>query len=481
MKVKKTGEQRTNAARHVVFLVLFLSIFAYIANPVAFQQDPSITPSTPHSNDSLNCSWIALDDAPTLLANVTWYNNSIYYSEETDINCTNATLCRTPQGITGNNIFRGNIWNCTVTIFNSTASVNKSDSINISNADPVMAVIDNVSVLEDVPYSITAQAPDVENDTLIWFSNDANFTNDLFTIDSSTGEISFTAEQSDAGNHTMDIIVIDGQGGSDAQRVIFNIIEVDDPPQFNVSLSNQSINEGESYYRIISATDEENNTFNFTLNSSSLVNLTLIWINNYTANLTFSSGDNAPGFADTGNHTVNLTVYETANTSVNTSTAFNLEINAVNHDPVLTAIPDQNATQGNTFVLNLSAIDLDALDVLTFSISTNCTPTNPWTINTSDNSNNATGFINLTLNNTHVICRWVNISVTDTKTLDWQVVFMNITNTNDPPIIYNISTYAGNTAGQNVSNLTKFYGTIFTYKVTGIQSHISIRQNDDRR
>ncbi|MFH1915840.1 MAG: hypothetical protein ABIJ21_01115 [Nanoarchaeota archaeon] len=478
MKTKKTTERRTKVARLVLFLILFLISFTYLAYPIAFQQDPDITPSSPHSNDSLNCTWIAIDDAPTLLANITWYNNSIYYSEETDINCTNATLCRTPQGITGNNVFRGNIWNCTVTIFNSTVSINKSDSINISNADPVMAVIDNVSVLEDVPYSTTAQAPDAENDTLIWFSNDANFTNDLFTIDSSTGQISFTAEQSEVGNHTMDIIVIDGQGGSDAQRVIFNIIEVDDPPQFNVSLSNQSIDEGDTYYRIISATDEENNNFNFTLNASSLVNLTLIWINNYTANLTFSSGNNAPGFADTGNHTVNLTVYETANTSVNTSTAFNLEINPVNHDPILTAIPNQNATQGNAFVLNLTATDLDPSDTLTFSISTNCTYTNPWTITTSDNSTNATGYINLTLNNTHVICRWVNISVTDTKTLDWQVVFMNITNTNDAPIIYNISTYAGNTAGQNVSNLTKYYGTIFTYKVNATDLDMLTYEND---
>jgi hypothetical protein len=457
-------------------LILFSLILLKTTSPLTFSQDPALTPDSPSSGDGLTCSWIPIDDG-NMSANVTWYNNSNLYAQENEISCTNNTLCSTPIGIPGSAIYRGNFWNCTVLLYNDTASITKSVKVNISNADPVMASIGNVSVLEDVANSTTVTATDVEGDTLTWFSNDANFSSDLFIINQDTGVISFTPTASDIGNHTMDIIVIDGNGGSDAERAVFNIISVDDRPAFTSSMSNQTINEAETYLRLITASDEEANTFNFTL-ATNLSSLILIWNSNTSANLTFDRPGNAPNYSDSGNWTVNITIYEIDNTSVNTTASFNLDVRPVNHDPILDFIPQQNATQGQNLVVNVSATDIDPGEALAFSISTNCSLNNPWTITTSVSASPALGYINLTLNNSHVACRYVNITVTDTKTIDSQIVFMNITNTNDLPVIYNISTYAGNTGGNNITNLTGYFGSLFTYGVNATDIDTLTYAND---
>jgi hypothetical protein len=449
----------------ITILLLFAVLSSFVL-PVLFSQDVAMTPAAPATNDSLNCTWMSIDDNENIIsANVTWYNGTTVYQQEHSINCTNSTTCTTPLGIPGSSVRRGEIWNCTVTIYNTSDNKTQSVKINVTNANPVMQEVSNVTVFEDVPYSTTITAVDPDEDTLSWFSNDNNYSNDLFSIGSSTGLISFTPTTYSVGNHTMDIVVIDGYGGSDAARVTYWVKEVNDPPAFTTALNNQTLTEGVAYSLTITATDEENATFNFSLRSPTLTNLTLVWVSNSTVTLTFNNTDAAPAFTDAGNHTVNITVYELANTSVNTSRQFNLDIRQINHDPVLDNISNQTGTQGLPFVLDVNASDIDVHDNLTFSVTTNCSLPNPWSITTSNNSFNATGYINLTLNNSHVVCRFITITVTDSKTTDSQVVFVNVTNTNDRPIINNISQYATNTAGQNITNQTIWYGVVFRYRI----------------
>ena len=450
-------------------MIVLAILSAILVSSVTFSQSPVIAPASPSSNQSLNCSWTAEENLTTYLVNVSWLVNSNLFKTEEQINCTSGTECKTPAGIPGGFINRSDIWNCTVEIYNGTSGTNLSVIVNISNADPIIAALGNVTVYEDQAYVTTMQAADAENDSIRWLSVDNNFSEELFTIGLNTGLISFTPTASDVGNHTMDIIALDNNQGSDTVISVFEVQSVNDTPTFAASLVNQTATEDVPFEYVITGADEENHTINFTFSiSPALVNFTLLWLTNTTANLTFNHTNGAPIFSEEGNYTVNVTIYEVNDPQSNVSSLFNLEIVTINHAPILATIEDRNATQNQStnFTLEVNNTDLDSEDTVTYSISSNCTIINsPWEITISNGSSNGTAYINQTLNNSHVICRYVNISVSDGSEEDSQIVFINITNTNDAPVISNESTYGDNNGGNNITNLSGYKGVTLYYWV----------------
>jgi hypothetical protein len=139
---------------------------------------------------------------------------------------------------------------------------------------------------------------------------------------------------------------------------------------------------------------------------------------------------------------------------------------------VLDYIPTQNGTQGQPFLFYVYANDSDAADTLNFniSLSQSCSVSSPWTITTvNDSYNNATGLINVSiLTNNHVICRNVRITVFevgDAGAGDYQDVFLNISNTNDPPNVEVLSSYSNNTGGNNISSQVAYAESPYIYQV----------------
>ncbi|HJX05900.1 MAG TPA: Ig-like domain-containing protein, partial [Candidatus Nanoarchaeia archaeon] len=126
--------------------------------------------------------------------------------------------------------------------------------------------------------------------------------------------------------------------------------------------------------------------------------------------------------------------------------------------------------QGQPFLFYVYADDNDANDTLNFTITSLTCSSNPWSISTVNNSHNATGLVNITtLTNDHVICSGassVRITVIDDNGAeDYQDVFLNISNTNDPPNIEVLSSYSNNTGGNNITNLVAYADSIFIYIV----------------
>ena len=84
----------------------------------------------------------------------------------------------------------------------------------------------------------------------------------LFDINSLTGEISFTPNNDNVGRHLVNISVEDKDGAVDYVSVIFNIINVNDPPKIkttNIPDSEDAVDikAGESYNLTITAYDED--------------------------------------------------------------------------------------------------------------------------------------------------------------------------------------------------------------------------------
>jgi hypothetical protein len=457
-------------------LLLFAVLLLLPAVHALTITDIAISPANATTTATLSC-YVTVEGEGTLSAAITWYRNGVAHGTDNEtISLTNSTQGST--SVLGNieaaDTTKGQVWHCQATASNTTdTAAANSSTVTIRNTPPV--VVSPVSVqnaTEDSTFNQIASTTDSDGDTILtYISSDLNASSyggsSLFTI-ATNGTISFTPTQELVGNHTMAILAYDGEefGGV---NVLYHIIEINDEPVFSTSVSAQNTTVGSPWSLLLTGVDEENDALNFSFTSNN-TNLTLTSLSSTSANLSFATGNSSS--ADIGVWTVTVTVYETANTSSNTSITFLLTVEQPNRAPVLTAIANQTGTQGDVFTVIVNATDEDVGDQLLFSISSTC-GVNPWSISTLDNMSAAAGgMVNLTLNNSHVLCPSVTVMVYDyldgiaRGTNDTQIVYFNITNTNDAPTVQNTSLNGSNTRNQyNLSNLSAAVSTAFFYAV----------------
>jgi hypothetical protein len=460
------------------YLPFLLVLLAILPLSLAVTIDSvTVTPTNATTSATLSCA-ITATGTGTLTANVTWFrNNASHASDNETVNLLTGTEGST--SVTGNveaaDTTKGEYWHCQATVSNTTTTTaSNSSAVLIRNSPPTVTFpVTTQTVNEDVLYTQTATAVDADGDTILaWISSDLNASNysgnELFDI-TNAGLISFTPAQTDVGNHTVALLAYDGQefGG---QNVLFTVTAVNDAPTFTATLANQTATATLNFSYSIAALDEENNALNFSIQTNAS-NLIINQTSGTQATIRFVTA--APTTSDIGLFEVNVTVYENATQTSNTTARFYINVSALNNLPELALIANQTGQQGNNFLLTINATDNDTADILSFSVTSACSLANPWTITTANNSSsNGVGIINLTLNNSHVVCPSVIISVYDYKNgvatgaLDSQSVYLNITNLNDAPIIYNESYNASHTRTQfNISNLTAGTGANFFYGV----------------
>ncbi len=449
---------RTNSVP-VFFVVLFLTAMIVIFSIEASISNHQITPSNATTEDNLICSWTPSSD--TTQQNVTWYNGSVQYS-----NVSNIPFSENQTQLAADIAKEDETWTCSVRLKNATGTYEYNTSITIDNAYPSPPNATNETLYEDQTVTIPISATDPDDDVLSYYQLNSSF---YCSIAETTGISTCTPNASHAGNTNVTYYVRDEEPTLVGTDVTYTVILVNDPPVFN--LSDQNATEGTAFNYSFTASDEEENyPLSFALQSN-LSTLIITNISNVSSYITFDRASHAPIFGETGtwNVTVNVTdtgPYNSTPYDNNRSTqSFLLVVSAVNHAPnITTNLSGHQGTQGSLFTLYVNASDVESNDSLTFNVDSNCSLTNPWNITTINSSNNGTGRINQTLNNTHVVCRWINISVTDSKEYDWEMVFINITNTNDAPTLHEISDYSGND-GRNMSNLSAVKGREFNYHV----------------
>ena len=448
----------------LILIILVLSLI-HLTGSVSFLNNPSINPTEPDTTHNLICSWNASTD--TTQENVTWHNDGVSFKNETNPS-------ESQSVISSDDTSRGETWNCTVTLSNATNTTTQIVNVTIKNAPPITPVMTNSSgqdvgnstnVTEDQANVFNLSATDPDGDTVTYgyydsLPNGASF-------NSNTGVFSWTPDY-DNSDVNITFYAKDNQTpfANTNKFVMFTVQYVNDIPEFSPALTNQTINESEVFNYYIYGTDEENNTpFNFSINVTPSLDLIVNITSNTSAVIMFE-GNRTATYAESGNYTINVTLYD--NQSANTTSSFILTILQVNLPPVLELVPNQTGTQGLNVSFNVSANDPDVNDTLNFSIvPTVCSITNPWNISTINNSHNATGLVNISnLTNNHVICRYVKITVIDgAGAEDSQDVFLNVSNTNDPPNIEVLSSYSNHTDGNNITNLTAYAESPFVYLV----------------
>ncbi|OYT27607.1 MAG: hypothetical protein B6U97_01055 [Candidatus Altiarchaeales archaeon ex4484_96] len=173
---------------------------------------PSITPSTVYTNTSIvYCNATVADvDSSSLNVTFTFYNGSnvlktwtrtgVASGSTLDINVTNYTLW-----------VKGNTLRCTVSVTdNHSESSNGSTTKTVGNLAPQITIEQTtVSKNNSQTYTYDYNATDLDVDdgvdTLTWSDNTT-----LFDINSSTGEITDTPAESEAGTYYIRVSVSDG-------------------------------------------------------------------------------------------------------------------------------------------------------------------------------------------------------------------------------------------------------------------------------
>ncbi len=104
---------------------------------------------------------------------------------------------------------------------NDPPSIYQSDILNLSDGL-------SLSVGESYYYKFNAFDEDV-GETLTFIDN-----TDLFDINPTSGEISFTAKREDVGMHSVKITVTDGEGDTDYMIVMFVVVEDEEDEGFDI-------------------------------------------------------------------------------------------------------------------------------------------------------------------------------------------------------------------------------------------------------
>ncbi|MEK6927541.1 MAG: hypothetical protein AABX11_03850 [Nanoarchaeota archaeon] len=221
-----------------------------------------------------------------------------------------------------------------------------------------------------------------EDEDILTFSYVLNNSFPSFNLNSSTGIINFTGNDSDVGQHLVNITVNDGY--------LSNVTE------FNFTILNLNDNltiESFSDYGFLNSTTNSNTTedtlTNITLwiydndilipsgqkafyNESFMINVTIEGANtslfssfSKTSAFPDSSYPNkteyianfTPGKADVGNYNITINVTDASNYS--SVLRFNMTVLELSHNPTLTAVSNQTASILQTFNYNFSASDVE--------------------------------------------------------------------------------------------------------------------------
>lgn len=452
--------------RFLIALTLAAAILIPLLTGLGMDSGPSIDSKTT-TEDKLECSWTGSSD--TTEQNVTWYNGSTIYNEPTAVSFSDNKSSIPPYTAR-----KGENWTCEVTLSNGTTVQAYNDSIIIKNALPTAPNATDETLYEDQAKEIKVESTDADNDT-IRYSKLYPSEPEYCEIGEYTGIITCNPTESDIGLSNATWLASDGDQDYIAKaNVTYTVAEVNDPP--TASVEDQTIYEGDPFRYNITVTDEEDDfPIDFTVESD-LTSIDITRMSDRKAQVLINhSGSDIATFNDVGTWQIRVNLTDNGSTSStpydnpNASVTFNLTVISTNHDPNITtdfSTYDISGTQGEELVFEVNATDIDVTDSLNFGITSNCSLPNPWSITTTNSSpDNASGEVNETLTNSHVACRWVNITVSDTEETTSEMVFLNLTNTNDDPTIHELSFDPSNNGGENMSNLSAVKGMEFWYRV----------------
>jgi hypothetical protein len=272
--------------------------------------------------------------------------------------------------------------------------------------------------------------------------NTFNFTDNssLFTINSTTGEINFTADDADVGNHSITINITDQHGATNFTIVFIEIRNVNDAP--TLALQNwtayQTILFNASLVSNVSDQDKNvssaifNESFVFTAFNASNASQSLMNFINMSSNGTIYL---RPNQSHIGNHSINITVNDSF--GVMDWQIANFTIYAYNNPPFFTYACNatRQVTENDNVTCWINATDIDS-DNLTFNTNTSWFTLNTTAQPINTTNPNASTQANFTPSFSEVGNHSILVNVTDDEGEVSEVIFdFEVTGQNFDPVI----------------------------------------------
>jgi hypothetical protein len=249
---------------------------------------------------------------------------------------------------------------CTVT---ATVMITVEDS-EPENQCPVLSPIGNFTVEEGEALTFDANATDPDAGQTLTFSLDPGFPPGA-SINSSTGEFTFTPTHEQIGTHSITVRVTDDADPScsDFETILVTVEEGENECPVLATIGNRTVNEGELLTFTATATDPEGDEIIFSLDAGAPAGA---MIHANTGVFTWTPTSEQGG--DTYEITIRATdLCLTPCSDTETIQVTVLEVGGVNECPVLAPIGDRTVTEGQLLTFTATATDEDEEEII-FSI-----------------------------------------------------------------------------------------------------------------
>jgi Putative Ig domain/FlgD Ig-like domain len=246
---------------------------------------------------------------------------------------------------------------CTVTA-TVTIVVNDSEP---ENQCPVLSPIGNQTVEEEVLLTFDANATDPDVGQMLTFSLDPGFPPGA-SINSSTGEFTFTPTHEQVGTHSVTVRVTDNGDPecSDFETITITVEEGENECPVLAAIGNRTVTEGELLTFTATATDPEGDEIIFSLDPGEPAGA-MIHANTGVFTWTPTS-EQGPGTYDITIRATDLCLTPCSDTETIQVTV--LDVGGANACPVLAPIGDRTVTEGELLTFTATATDADQEEII---------------------------------------------------------------------------------------------------------------------
>jgi parallel beta-helix repeat protein len=286
-------------------------------------------------------------------------------------------------------------------------------TLTVLNVNPSIITGDITTAVENALYSNDYNSDDDGQGTIIWYLT----TNAIcLVIDSNTGVLSGTPDNSDVGIYWVNVSLHDGNGGIGFRNFTLTVINRNDEPIIDTA-DITTINEDEYYEVAYEATEIDIGDILTWIYQSNAT-----WLNWGTANHTLYG---TPSNDDVGEYWVRINI--TDGNGGYDEHYFILTVVNANDRPTIDTIDAITTNEDEFYDVLYTATEIDIGDILTWTYDSNATWLN-W------------GLVNHTLfgmpRNIDVGSYWIRINISDGHGgFDEHYFILTVINTNDPPTI----------------------------------------------
>ncbi|MCB2182133.1 MAG: cadherin domain-containing protein [Desulfobulbaceae bacterium] len=251
-------------------------------------------------------------------------------------------------------------------------------TVNDLNDAPVITSAASSSVIENNTTVLTVTATDVDLAQTISFSVSGGVDQGAFTINSVTGELSFSsapdfespADTNSDNIYEVEVTADDGNGGTDVQTITVSVTGINESTPTQVLISNSTIDEqtdtsaGFSIGTLSTTDSDVGDSFTYTVAGGT--DQSFFTIGGSGADeLIISAG--VLNFESKS--TYQVIVRSTDSGSLFYDEILTISVNDLNDAPIITTFSSQSVVENNTAVVTVVASDEDTGSIVTFSLS----------------------------------------------------------------------------------------------------------------